>query len=67
MGHIARGLLAPLAEAPVLTPADVSAIRRDPAPLLAFHMAIFEGGDLLLEPFAGVHDARYAVHPPSAE
>ncbi|MDT0181784.1 glycoside hydrolase family 127 protein [Microbacterium sp. ARD31] len=65
MGHIALGALRPLAEAPILDPADVAAAER-----LAdgrVRVAALEGAAIDLEPFAGIHDARYTVAFPLAD
>jgi len=64
MGHIAVGTLRPLAETPVLT-ADAleGATRVAPGRV---HVPAGDGGTVELEPFAGIHDARYTVSWPLA-
>ncbi|MDQ7879119.1 glycoside hydrolase family 127 protein [Microbacterium sp. QXD-8] len=65
MGHIAVGPLRALADTPVLT-ADAL----DRAVRLAsgrLRVPVAGGGAVDLEPFAGIHDARYTVSWPVAE
>ncbi|RXZ70270.1 glycoside hydrolase family 127 protein [Agromyces albus] len=66
MGHIATGRFSPLADAPILTPADVAVMQRDESGSLAFRIPSSRG-TVLLEPFGGLHDARYVVYFPWAE
>lgn len=64
MGHIAVGPLRPLAGAPVLTgDALEHAVRLGPG---SVRVPTADGGSVDLEPFAGVHDARYIVAWPLA-
>ncbi|MFE5409051.1 beta-L-arabinofuranosidase domain-containing protein [Microbacterium sp. NPDC056569] len=65
MGHIAVGALRPLAETPVLA-ADALAhgVRLGDARL---RVPTADGGSVDLEPFAGIHDARYTLSWPLAE
>ncbi|MFD4960014.1 beta-L-arabinofuranosidase domain-containing protein [Microbacterium sp. NPDC058389] len=64
MGHIAVGPLRPLAETPVLASDAVSrAVRTAPGRV---RVPTADGGVVELEPFAGIHDARYTVSWPVA-
>lgn len=63
MGHIARGDLLPLADAPVLTSGDLVAAERR-----AGHRVVLPRTstrrDVVLEPFASLHDDRYILSFP---
>lgn len=65
MGHIAVGPLRPLADAPVLAPDALGRAARLGAGRVRVPTA--RGGTVELEPFAGIHDARYTVSWPLAE
>lgn len=64
----ARGTLAPLVETPVLV--DEPGFPRIEAPTDGSPLRVVvatDRGALVLEPFAGIHDARYCVYFPLAE
>lgn len=64
MGHIATGPLRPLAQTPVLAPDALdTAVRTAPGRV---RVPTADGGSVELEPFAGIHDARYTVSWPIA-
>jgi len=64
MGHIAVGPLRPLAETPVLALDTLdAAVRTAPGRV---RVPTADGGAVELEPFAGIHDARYTVSWPVA-
>lgn len=65
MGHIARGALLPLAEAPILAPEDLVAAERPDG----FVVVLGETSahrEVVLEPFAALHDDRYILSFPVA-
>lgn len=65
MGHIARGALLPLADTPILAPDDLAgAQRRD-----GFTVVLGETSahrEVVIEPFAALHDDRYILSFPVA-
>ncbi|GAA5206149.1 glycoside hydrolase family 127 protein [Microbacterium kyungheense] len=64
MGHIATGPLRPLAQTPVLAPDALDgAVRRGPGRV---RVRAADGRHVELEPFSGIHDARYTVSWPIA-
>ncbi|GAA5202831.1 beta-L-arabinofuranosidase domain-containing protein [Microbacterium jejuense] len=64
MGHIAIGALRPLARTPILAPGALDhAVRTAPGRVT---VPVADGGSVELEPFAGIHDARYTVSWPVA-
>ncbi|MEU1972044.1 beta-L-arabinofuranosidase domain-containing protein [Microbacterium sp. NPDC019599] len=62
--HIARGELLPLAGVPIVTEAAATELLTETAPLR--YQLQTDAGDVELEPFAGIHDARYTVYWPVA-
>ncbi len=73
MGHIAWGELLPLQDAPILvgdTDAVTSAMEPVPGSPLAFRLrdVVYpaSNGEMLLEPFYGIHDSRYILYWPLA-
>jgi hypothetical protein len=65
MGHIARGDLLPLASAPILTPGDVLAAEREGRTLTLPATPLRR--EVVLEPFAALHDDRYTLSFPFAD
>lgn len=65
MGHIARGALLPLADAPVLTPEDLTAARRTDEGTVILPASATRR-EVVLEPFASLHDDRYVLAFPYA-
>lgn len=65
MGHIARGPLLPLADAPVLTPDDLRTFRRTDGGRVVLP-ATETRREIVLEPFASLHDDRYTLAFPYA-
>ncbi|GAA1465850.1 beta-L-arabinofuranosidase domain-containing protein [Microbacterium thalassium] len=65
MGHIARGPLRPLAGAPMIDPADLATAERLEGGRV--RVPTVDGGSIVLEPFARIHDARYTVAFPLAD
>ncbi|WP_065570514.1 beta-L-arabinofuranosidase domain-containing protein [Microbacterium oleivorans] len=65
MGHIARGPLLPLADAPVLTPDDARTFRRTDGGNVVLP-ATATRREIVLEPFASLHDDRYILAFPYA-
>jgi hypothetical protein len=70
MGHVASGILLPLAGTPVVSETDpLDAVSlRDRAALTAELNALDANGTprkVILEPFAGIHDERYTVYWPT--
>lgn len=69
MGHVASGVLLPLAETPVV--ADAGAIRRREGDTMTAELAVVgprgEASTLVLEPFHGIHDERYTVYWPAGD
>jgi DUF1680 family protein len=68
MGHIAQGPLAPLAATPVVVHDGEPASRvRRVGPGARFLLEPGDGAEpIVLEPFAGIHGARYTVYWPDA-
>ncbi|MBD3940583.1 glycoside hydrolase family 127 protein [Microbacterium sp. NEAU-LLC] len=62
MGHIAVGPLRPIAETPVLAPDALEGAQRLAPGRVRVPTA--DGGSVELEPFAGIHDARYTLSWP---
>ncbi|MEI2268323.1 glycoside hydrolase family 127 protein [Microbacterium sp. No. 7] len=65
MGHIARGALLPLAAAPILTPEDVRSADRSGGRVVVLP-ATPTRREIVLEPFASLHDDRYILTFPFA-
>ncbi len=66
-GHVAGGPLRPLADVPMVTDAAASDLLTETAPLRYRLRTADPADDVELEPFAGIHDARYTVYWPVAE
>ncbi|MCM3696741.1 beta-L-arabinofuranosidase domain-containing protein [Microbacterium oleivorans] len=65
MGHIARGALLPLADTPILAPDDlIRAERRDGGIVVLPPTSAHD--EVVLEPFAALHDDRYVLSFPVA-
>ena len=65
-GHVAGGPLLPLADVPIVTDAAASELLTETAPLRYRLRTADPADDVELEPFAGIHDARYTVYWPVA-
>jgi hypothetical protein len=66
-GHVAGGALQPLAETPIVTDAPADELLTETAPLLYRLRTDDPAATVELEPFAGIHDARYTVYWPVAD
>ena len=66
-GHVAGGLLRPLADVPIVADAGAGDLLTETAPLRYRLRTADPTGNVELEPFAGIHDARYTVYWPLAE
>lgn len=64
MGHIALGPLLPLADTPILAPDSIATAERAGG---VVRLSGSRGEIVELEPFAGIHDARYTVSWPLAD
>lgn len=65
MGHIARGPLLPLAQAPILAPGDLAGAERRGGHLVVLGETSAHR-EVVLEPFAALHDDRYNLSFPIA-
>lgn len=66
-GHVAGGPLLPLAAVPIVSDAGANELLTPIAPL-RYRLRTADPADSVeLEPFAGIHDARYTVYWPVAE
>jgi hypothetical protein len=66
-GHIAGGPLRSLADVPIVTDAAASDLLTETAPMRYRLRTADPVDDVELEPFAGIHDARYTVYWPVAD
>ena len=65
-GHVAGGPLRPLADVPIVADAAAGDLLTETAPLRYGCARPIRRADVELEPFAGIHDARYTVYWPVA-
>jgi DUF1680 family protein len=65
-GHVAGGPLRPLAETPIVMDAAAGDLLTETAPLRYRLRTDDPAASVDLEPFAGIHDARYTVYWPVA-
>jgi DUF1680 family protein len=66
-GHVAGGPLQPLAETPIVTDGPAGELLTETAPLHYRLRTDDPAATVELEPFAGIHDARYTVYWPVAD